>query len=63
MDKKSYTEPRIVDYGTIAEMTAGQMNHKNADAVHPVGSNLEIESSGPCYKGYHSTASGCVPNS
>jgi hypothetical protein len=48
---KNYTEPQIVDYGSIAEMTAGKNFHKNADFVHNVGDSLETESTGPCYGG------------
>ena len=48
-----YTEPRIVDYGSITEMTAGQSFHELADAVHVVGSELQHHSTGPCYPGYH----------
>lgn len=47
--KKTYIKPEIVDYGTIAEMTAGQSYHVNADHIIPNGNNLQHESTGPCY--------------
>ena len=49
--KKTYTEPQIVDYGSIAEMTAGQSYRVNSDNVIPNGHNLQHESTGPCYIG------------
>jgi len=51
MDKKSYTKPQIVDYGSIAEMTAGQMYHLKEDSLHKVGNLLDENSTGPCYPG------------
>jgi len=55
---KNYTDPQIVDYGSIAEMTAGRNLHKYADAVHVTGSNLETESTGPCLRGFHESPAG-----
>ena len=54
---KNYTDPQIVDYGSIAEMTAGRNFHKNSD-VGTHATDLEIESTGPCYRGYHESPKG-----
>ena len=37
--KKTYTKPQIVDYGSIAEMTAGQSPQTVVGGLH----------SGPCF--------------
>jgi hypothetical protein len=49
METKNYTEPKIVDYGSIAEMTAGRSFRENADFSIPSGHSLLHESTGPCY--------------
>lgn len=33
----SYEAPRIVDHGTLAELTAGQQNGQQTDAAFPIG--------------------------
>jgi hypothetical protein len=49
METENYTEPQIADYGSIAEMTAGRHYRLNADSNLPTGTNLQNESTGPCY--------------
>ncbi len=50
--KKTYIEPKIVDYGSIAEMTAGRSYRENADTTIPAGNGVLHETTGPCYPGY-----------
>jgi hypothetical protein len=61
MEKKSYTEPQIVDYGSIAEMTAGQSFRTNADVTITTGMSVINHTSGPCYPGTHSSGGSCTP--
>lgn len=61
MDKKYYTEPEIVDYGSIAEMTAGRGFRKKFDFHTPTGEDLEHESTGICTKFTHEVGGHCVP--
>jgi hypothetical protein len=60
MEKKSYIEPQIVDYGSIAEMTSGRGFRKKADVTIFTGENVEHETTGPCYSGYHVVGKSCV---
>jgi hypothetical protein len=48
---KQYLEPSIVDYGSIAELTAGQNFREFGDAHAHVGENSLIgTTTGPCSK-------------
>jgi hypothetical protein len=45
---KTYTEPKIVDYGDVREITAARFGHTLADATLPTGTPILPNSTGPC---------------
>jgi hypothetical protein len=49
---RTYEAPRLVVEGTLMELTLANKFHLNADAIHNVGDNQSINTSGPCYPKY-----------
>jgi hypothetical protein len=55
---RTYEAPKLVVEGTLLELTLAHKFHLLADSLHATGSNVTINTSGPCYPTFHQGANG-----